>query len=306
MTSPTARCGWIRTRWQHWWTASATSPNRCHGPELKARDFVNLVVGGSPHSGIGAETEIGVIQRVLLQAQTALSSYVDPQWTAQGWQAFTGRLVELAKAAEPGSDHQLAFVNSLASSVLDEAQIALVRGWLDGSAPLPGLVVDADLRWQLLQSLVAHGAAAEHDIDAELASDRTATGRRRAERARSLIPSKEAKETAWRRAVYDDELPNAVNDAIISGFQHPRQRDLLVPYVQRYFEILDEVWQRRSSERAQPVVVGLFPSWAVDSDTIAAADAWLAGDHPAALQRLVSEGRAGIERALAAREFDRS
>ena len=63
------------------------------------------------------------------------------------------------------------------------------------------------------------------------------------------------------------------------------------------------MWQRRTSERAQPVVLGLFPSWAVDKRTIDAADAWLADEsRPAALRRLVSEGRAGVIRALAARE----
>ncbi|MBK1789495.1 hypothetical protein JHE00_34670, partial [Prauserella sp. ASG 168] len=49
-----------------------------------------------------------------------------------------------------------------------------------------------------------------------------------------------------------------------------------------------------------------YPSWAVDTDGVAAADAWLGGEHPPALRRLVSEGRAGLVRALAAREFDES
>jgi aminopeptidase N len=74
------------------------------------------------------------------------------------------------------------------------------------------------------------------------------------------------------------------------------------------------VWERHTSERAQPVVVGLFPSWAIDKATVDAVDAWLAdGAHPpcsdprwAPLCRLVSEGRAEIARALTAREFDRS
>ncbi|MDT7773638.1 MAG: aminopeptidase, partial [Pseudonocardiales bacterium] len=35
------------------------------------------------------------------------------------------------------------------------------------------------------------------------------------------------------------------------------------------------MWQRRTSERAQSVVLGLFPSWAVDKHTVDAADAWL-------------------------------
>ena len=80
-----------------------------------------------------------------------------------------------------------------------------------------------------------------------------------------------------------------------------------LPYVERYFAEVAEVWARRTSERAQAVVVGLFPSWAVDKPTVDAADALAADEsHPPALRRLVSEGRAGIVRALAAREFDRS
>jgi aminopeptidase N len=268
--------------------------------ELQARDFARLVVGG-----IGAETDIGVTQRLLLQAQTAIASYSDPEWASTGWQQLTGRLFALARSAEPGSDRQLAFVNSLAGSVLDAEALGILRGWLDGSTPLPGLVVDTDLRWRLLRALVAHGAAEQAEIEAEQARDDTATGRRLAEQARALIPTAENKERAWQRAVYDDEAPNAVNEAVIAGFSHPAQRELLAPFTPRYFAVIDEVWQRRSSERAQPTVLGLFPSWSVSDDTVARADAWLAEEnHQPALRRLVSEGRAGVVRALAAREFD--
>lgn len=64
--------------------------------ELKARDFVNLVLGG-----LGTETEVGVVQRLLLQAQTALSSYADTSWRDEGWRKFTSRVLALSLAAEP-------------------------------------------------------------------------------------------------------------------------------------------------------------------------------------------------------------
>ncbi|MEC3978449.1 aminopeptidase N [Amycolatopsis sp. H20-H5] len=269
--------------------------------ELKARDFVTLV-----SRGIHGESEVGVVGRLLLQAQTALNSYAEPKWAAeQGWPAFADRVLELALAAEPESDHQLTFVNALAGCVLDETTLSTIAGWLDGSAPLAGLTVDTDLRWRLLQALVSHGKTGEDAIDAELSGDDTAAGRRQAERSRALQPTAEAKAAAWQRSVYDDELPNAVSDSLISGFSHPGQKNLLGGYVAKYFEVIDEVWKRRSSERAQPTVVGLFPSWAVEPGTVTVADEWLAADSgPAALRRLVSEGRAGIVRALAAREFD--
>jgi aminopeptidase N len=269
--------------------------------ELKARDFVNLVLGG-----LDSESEVGVVQRLLLQAQTALSSYSDSSWRDEGWQRFTRRVLELARSSEPGSDHQLAFVNALAASVLDDELLDVLRGWLDGSNPLPGLDVDTDLRWRLLQALTAHGKAGLEEINAEQERDPTATGRRRAETARALRPTRESKDEAWDRAVNDDELPNAVSEAIIGGIPHPSQKELLRPYVERYFSDVAAVWDRRSSERAQSMVVGLFPAWSVHQSTVDAADQWLAGDHPPALRRLVSEGRAGIVRALAAQEFDRS
>ncbi len=61
--------------------------------ELKARDFVALVM-----SGVQAETEVGVAQRLLLQAQTALNSYAEPGWAKEiGWPAFGDRLLDLAR-----------------------------------------------------------------------------------------------------------------------------------------------------------------------------------------------------------------
>ncbi len=53
------------------------------------------------------------------------------------------------------------------------------------------------------------------------------------------------------------------------------------------------------------MVIGLYPSWDISDDGIAAADRFLADPGlPPALRRLVLEGRAGIERSLRARRFD--
>ena len=117
----------------------------------------------------------------------------------------------------------------------------------------------------------------------------------------------QAKADAWEKAVHDDDLPNAVQEAIIIGFASPTQGELLAPYVDRYFEDIRGVWERRSSEVAQNVVRGLFPTWTstITPETVRAADEFLAqNDPPAALRRLVVEGRADIQRALAARAAD--
>ncbi|MDQ2707449.1 MAG: aminopeptidase N [Actinomycetota bacterium] len=271
--------------------------------EMKARDFLALVAGGA-----GRDSESGVVARLLMQAQAAVGAYAEPSWAAAyGWPQLTGALLDMARSAEPGSDAQLVAVNALTGAVLHGPTLDALADCLAGTDVPAGLTVDTDLRWRLLHALVAHGRAGEAEIAAEQARDATSAGERQAERARTLVPTAEAKERAWQRAVHDDELPNAVSDAVISGFSHPSQHRLLAPYLERYFAEVAQVWARRTSERAQSMVIGLFPGWAVDKATVDAADAFLADEsHPPALRRLVSEGRAGVVRALAAREFDQA
>ena len=123
--------------------------------------------------------------------------------------------------------------------------------------------------------------------------------------AAAARPQAAVKESAWTTVIEDDALANITARSVIAGFVRPGQAELLKPFGARYFAAIRGVWERRSSEVAQTVVVGLYPSWDVSDDGIAAADAFLADPElPAALRRLVIEGRAGIERSLRARQFD--
>ncbi|HEX4393834.1 MAG TPA: aminopeptidase N [Mycobacterium sp.] len=277
--------------------------------ELRARDFVSLVSGG-----IQAETEVGVAQRLLLQAQTALSSYANPEWAqSEGWPAFADRLLELARAAAAGSDHQLAFVNALCTSVLSTRHVVVLADLLDhdpAELGLDGLSIDTDLRWRIVTALAAAGeidadGPATPFIDAEVQRDPTAAGKRFGAQASAARPLAAVKESAWKTVTEDDALANITARSMIAGFVKPGQAELLKPFGVRYFAAIRGIWERRSSEVAQTVVIGLYPSWDISDDGIAAADAFLADPElPAALRRLVLEGRAGIERSLRARQFD--
>lgn len=279
--------------------------------ELKARDFVSLVSAGAH-----AESEVGVLQRLLLQAQTALNSYAEPGWAfSQGWPSFADRLLELARSADGGSDHQLAYVNALCGSVLSGRHTDVLKAVLDADpaeADLAGLVVDADLRWRIVTALAAAGVVDSGGtqtpfIDTEAERDPTAAGRRHAAAATAARPQPVVKDTAWAQVIEDDTLANITARAIIGGFVQPGQQELLEPFRAKYFGAISGVWQRRSSEVAQTVVIGLYPSWDISEEGLATADRYLADpDVPPPLRRLVVEGRAGVERALRARTFDAS
>ncbi|MGW0552742.1 aminopeptidase N [Streptomyces sp. NPDC002926] len=268
--------------------------------ELAARDYLSLVL-----SGIGKESDIGVVQSLHRQVKLAIDLYSAPQWRETGLTQWTEATLAHLRAAEPGSDHQLAWARAFAATARTPQQLDLLQALLDDTESIEGLVVDTELRWEFVERLAAVGMLDEDDIAAEYERDKTAAGERHATTARAARPTAEAKAEAWASVVESDKLPNAVQESVIAGFVQTDQRELLAPYAERYFAAVKGVWESRSHEIAQQIAVGLYPSLQVSQATLDATDAWLDSAEPnAALRRLISESRAGVERALKAQAAD--
>ncbi|MEU7716894.1 aminopeptidase N [Streptomyces tibetensis] len=268
--------------------------------ELAARDYLSLVL-----SGIGKESDIGVVQSLHRQVKLAIDLYADPAAREALLARWTDATLAHLRAAAPGSDHQLAWARAFAATARTPEQLDVLDALLEGSQTIEGLVVDTELRWAFVQRLAAVGRFDEAEIAGEYERDRTAAGERHAATARAARPTAEAKAEAWASVVDSDKLPNAVQEAVIGGFVQTDQREVLAPYAERYFEVVKDIWESRSHEMAQQIAVGLYPTVQVSQETLDKTDAWLASAEPsAALRRLVSESRAGVERALRAQRAD--
>ncbi|MGW0496368.1 aminopeptidase N [Streptomyces sp. NPDC003007] len=268
--------------------------------ELAARDYLSLVL-----SGIGKESDIGVVQSLHRQVKLAIDLYADPAAREALLARWTDATLAHLRAAAPGSDHQLAWARGFAATARTPEQLDVLDALLDGSQTVEGLVVDTELRWAFVQRLAAVGRFDEAEIAGEYERDRTAAGERHAATARAARPTPEAKAEAWASVIDSDKLPNAVQEAVIGGFVQTDQREVLAPYADRYFEVVKDIWESRSHEMAQQIAVGLYPAVQVSRETLDKTDAWLASAEPnAALRRLVSESRAGVERALRAQRAD--
>ncbi|MEY9937109.1 aminopeptidase N [Streptacidiphilus sp. MAP5-3] len=268
---------------------------------MPARDYLDLLLRFA-----GRETDIGVLQQLHVQAQLTLEQYVAPEGREAAAQALAEGALNELRAAAPGGDHQLTWARFFAKTAHSEEDLRLVSGLLAGTARIDGLDVDQELRWALLAALVVGGAAGDAELTAELARDNTASGKRLETAARASAPTAEAKAEAWRLVVETDELPNALVEAEISGFQQSSQRELVAPYAEPYFEVLEKVWAERSIEIALRIVKGLYP-YLVDSDaTLTRTDEWLTEHEDAApaLRRLVRECRDDLARALRAQACD--
>ncbi|MFE0512051.1 aminopeptidase N [Streptomyces sp. NPDC058964] len=268
--------------------------------ELATRDYLSLVL-----SGIGKESDIGVVQSLHRQVKVAVELYADPASREALLTRWTDATLAHLRTAAPGGDHQLAWARAFAATARTPEQLDLLEGLLDGTHTVEGLVVDTELRWAFVERLAAVGRFDEAEIAGEYERDRTAAGERHAATARAARPTPEAKAEAWASVIESDKLPNAVQEAVIGGFVQTDQRELLASYADKYFEALKDVWDSRSHEIAQQIAIGLYPSIQVTQETLVRTDAWLASAEPnAALRRLVSESRSGIERALRAQAAD--
>jgi aminopeptidase N len=267
----------------------------CRDAEMAARDYVQLVM-----LGVSSVTDISVVQTLLRQAGQAVRRFADPGWRETGLALMADALRGLLHEAEPGSDAQLAYVRAFAGTAAAQDDLALLAGLLDGSVVLDGLTVDTELRWALLGRLVSRcyrgfGAA---EINAELAQDATDAGERHAAACRAAIPAAEAKQDAWDLLV-SGEQALATFRATLSGFADPDQPELVNPYREKYFAAVADAWRTWSSAMAQDFVSGAYTVGAISAETVRVTDEYLAAtDPPAALRRLLLEGRDDVLRAL--------
>ncbi|GAB3424071.1 M1 family aminopeptidase [Flindersiella endophytica] len=279
------------------WTAAW---DMCRDAEMSARDYVRLVL-----AGVAAEPDINVAGLLLRTAQSAVDFYTTPSRRSEAQLAWADGLLPLVESAAPGSDMQLALVRSYAAAVMTPAQGAVLADLLSGARVLEGLAVDTDLRWTLVQNLARLGVFDEAEIAAELERDNTIKGQEAAAQARASRPTAEAKELAWTDAVERDDVPNQTMLSMIRGFWQPGQGELLRPYVERYLDAAGWVWDRKGNELAQFVLIGLFPRHLPTPETAETVRRWLEAQQPSpAVRRLVSEGLADVERALAAQVKD--
>ena len=281
--------------------------------EMPARDFIDLLL-----ASLEVETHPTVIRTILQttkqipsQLLTSANLYSAPEHREETQAKVADALQRMAEEAEPGSDRQLQLVNAFGRAARSADDIERLRGAYDGTRPYPGLELDQELRWGLLAALATLGALTDEEIADELARDDTNAGRERAFHARAARPTAEAKAEAWRLAVEEDGQPNAVIEALASGWNRGLDQSLLTDYVPRFFDALLPVWNGRSAAIRERIIgkeypLAFYPLGLAGPELVETTEAWLAAneDAPHALRRLVLEKLDAARTAVVAQHRD--
>jgi aminopeptidase N len=280
---------------------------------VPARDFVDLLL-----ASLATETHSTVIRTILQttkqipsQLLTSATLFCAPEHRDETQAKVAEALRKMAEDAEPGSDRQLQLVGAFGRAARSADDVARLRAAFDGSQPYPGLELNQDLRWSVLSALAALGDATDEEIASELARDDTNAGREKAFHARAARPTAEAKAEAWRLAVEEDGQPNAVIEALSSGWNRALDQSLLASYVPRFFDALLPVWNGRSAAIRERIIgkeypLAFYPLGLASPELIEATEAWLAANEsaPQALRRLVLEKLDAARTAVVAQQCD--
>jgi aminopeptidase N len=133
----------------------------------------------------------------------------------------------------------------------------------------------------------------------------TDAGQRHAATCRAAIPTGEAKREAW-QLLTSGEQTIATFRATLAGFVDLDHPELIEPYRDDYFAVVGEIWQDWSSAMAQDFVAGAYMVCPQSQQTVQATDDYTTrANPPAALRRLLIEGRDDVLRALRCQDRDR-
>jgi aminopeptidase N len=269
--------------------------------EISATDFVEIA-----NSGLPGEDDVTTVSAIGNQLISTIEVYAMPKNRDALREKVADLFKRLLAKTIKGSDLQLQYARLLASTAHSKDQTDFVRGMLGGN--LPGLVVDADLRWHLLMSLVERDLSSISEVDAELKRDNTLTGQLSHERCLAAFPNLEAKEKAFRKATENFEITNWTRLSALQGFNRPLHRDLHEKFIDRYFNLILDIYNTKSYEESSSIIDFLYPAYVTTKETLVKTENWLLGPgkeaHPT-LRRHVIEAKDALERALRVQAIDR-
>jgi len=259
--------------------------------DLDPRAALDLVATSLPQQ----RSEV-VWDSVLAFARTQLAGVYAPVGERAGLAARVREVAwRLVDGAAPRSDRQLV---SFRQAVRLETDPDRLAAWFDGTDLPPGLGLDPELVWSVVERWCALGTGTGL-LDQALARDPSASGQVHAARARAARPDAEAKAAAWRLLVEPSPAGAYELYATGDGFWTAGQEELTTPYVARYFAEIGGTARFREGWALGQVATQAFPRTAATPEALQAADAALRTDLAAQVRRAVVDGTDKIRRAVA-------
>ncbi len=266
--------------------------------QFSSREYLAMVGDKGPR-----ETNLHAIRLITQTATSATTRYVPENDITVQQSAFVaaGRR---ALSEAPAGDARVLWLRAMIANASTRDDLKMLAAIVDGETDLD-VAIDQDMRWSLAIRWAAFGvegweARAEGELDRD-ASDR---GQRHMITIHVAQPDVRVKEEAW-DAIHGAGYGSLYMDlAAMRGFNWRNQRDLLDPYVGRFFAVLPEVFESKGHEYADRYFSVFFPGYRVDVEMEKRLEGTLGQTSgPPMLIRHLREAADHLDRALKCRAY---
>lgn len=273
--------------------------NMVRDQQLKSTEFLAIVREKA------ATEQVELVDGILGQATAALARYVPEEMKdEEGHKLFEAVLEGLRQA--PAGDAKIIWMRALIASAIVPEDIAVLGRLADGEETIEGLTVDQDMRWSIAAKYVAYDLPGAQDrVEREAERDPSDRGQRARLRCETSAPKPEVKHAAWERFNGEGYGTLKMTEAAMSGFLWSKQRDLLEPYVEKFFEQVPEIVRTKDREYYSSYFGALFPGYRVEREILERSKRLLeeVGDELPTLARMLREANDDLARAIACREY---
>jgi aminopeptidase N len=264
--------------------------------EIPITEFIELVL-----NNIYAETESTTLLTLIRQLVTSITLYLPENQREKSSSEAAERFISLSEEVSSGSDLQFQLVKG-AALLSTPAQAGWLKNVLTGEKSIAGLVIDQDLRWELMAALATLGEITLEELESELSKDNTANGQKAFALAKAALPDATNKALMWEEMVHQDTMSNAILESASRGFTRVSDPSVLLPYVDKYLESALEIWNSKSFSIAEYLLLNLYPIEIANRELREKTAKLLENPEiqsKAALRRILVEHLANLDRALA-------
>jgi aminopeptidase N len=278
--------------------------------KLRPQDYADIALAHAGHekSTLVLRSILGTLNDVSLSRESVMR-FLPADSRGKLRSRLEAFLMKGLDTAEPGSDLQLVWLEAYLGAARSDDALDFVGKLLAGKRHLRGFKLDADRRWSLVTALARMGAPdARELIAAELKTDPSDTGARRAIAAEASIPDAASKRQWLSRILREKDsgepLPVARLREAMRNYNLIGQESLTRPAIDAYFEALPKLALLTDEEYAHGFASAMFPE-ICDEDIVRRTSAILAAhvDLPASVLKSLKVGRQEEERCLRARRL---
>ena len=155
---------------------------------------------------------------------------------------------------------QISWFDLLVNCAESEDSINQLKSILDGDIVFKNLTIDQEKRWDIITKLCAYQSSGKKMIAKEENNDRGDLGKKRAFMARAAQPDLNVKSDYWDMFVSSEQKQSSAYIRYgMEGFFWHKQKEMLEPYVDKFFKNLKHVYDTKDIHYSSHYSSILFP-----------------------------------------------